>query len=190
VFVVIRYSLTWDSVAFVAPRQPFEHVRRLTWCYFWGDQVMRSLVSSSDVDELIARLDRLSPDTPRRWGTMTPHEMLCHLADSFRAMTGEREISRVPASGFRRRVMRFVALQLPLPWPKGIPTMPEVDPKRKGTPPAVFETDRQALLALLRRFLSEEARYTEHPTFGPMPRREWLIWGYRHMDHHLRQFGL
>jgi hypothetical protein len=29
-----------------------------------------------------------------------------------------------------------------------------------------------------------------HPAFGKMDQRDWLAWGYRHVDHHLRQFGV
>jgi hypothetical protein len=151
---------------------------------------MHSLSEPSTGNELIARLERLTADTSRRWGTMTSHEMLCHLADSFRGMMGERPVSRVQASAMKRRVMRFVALRVPLPWPKGIRTRPEVDPKRGGTRPVAFDADRRELIALMHRFASSTARYTQHPMFGPMPRRDWLIWGYRHMDHHLRQFGV
>ena len=151
---------------------------------------MGSLASPSDLDDVIARLERLQPDAQRQWGTLTPHEMLCHLADSYRCVMGERAVSMVPAHPFTRRVSRFIALRTPIPWPKGIPTMREVDPRRDGTRPAVFDADRQAVIALVRRFASEEARHTPHPLFGAMSRADWLIWGYRHPDHHLRQFGL
>jgi hypothetical protein len=150
----------------------------------------RSLADPSVGAELVARLQNLSPDTSRRWGTMTAHEMLCHLADSFRGMMGERSVSLVPARPLKRRLMRFVALRAPLRWPRGIPTRPEVDPKRGGTRPAAFDADRREVLALMQRFASETARYEQHPMFGAMPRADWLIWGYRHMDHHLRQFGV
>ena len=151
---------------------------------------MRGVLDDSSIPELVSRLQELSPDTTRRWGSMTSHEMLCHLADSFRAMMGERAISMVPASPLKRRVMRVIALHLPLPWPQGIPTRPEVDAKRGGSKPVAFDTDRQDVIALMRRFVSPDTRYQPHPVFGAMPRSDWRIWGYRHMDHHLRQFGL
>lgn len=28
-----------------------------------------------------------------------------------------------------------------------------------------------------------------HPAFGRMRRADWGIWAWRHLDHHLRQFG-
>lgn len=148
-----------------------------------------SLANTATATELIARIERLTPETSRRWGTMTAHEMLCHLADSFRSMLGERQASMVAASRFKRNAMRVVALHLPMRWPRGIPTRPEVDPKRGGTRPAVFDADRREVISLIQRFAADGVQYASHPMFGEMPRRDWLIWGYRHVDHHLRQFG-
>jgi hypothetical protein len=143
------------------------------------------------VEPLERRLARLTPDTPRRWGRMTAPEVVCHLSDSFRAMLGERAVEQsFPWSPARRRLIRFVALKTPLPWPKGVPTLEEVNPHREGTRPAAFDRDRAELVALLRRFVAPEAAYAAHPMFGTMSRSEWMIWTFRHVDHHLRQFGL
>ena len=72
------------------------------------------------VDALAERLSRVTPDSGRVWGTMTPHEMLCHLADSFDAMLGERHVSPGDWSPLRRRAFKWIALHTPVPWPKGI----------------------------------------------------------------------
>ena len=37
--------------------------------------------------------------------------------------------------------------------------------------------------------LAPDTRFVRHPAFGAMRRDEWLLWGYGHVDHHLRQFG-
>ncbi len=142
------------------------------------------------LDRFDGRLAQLTPDTARRWGTMTSHEMLCHLSDSFRGMLAERVTSKAPSNAFQRQLVRFVALHTPLPWPRGVPTRPEVNPHDKGTRPAVFDADRQAMRDLMHRFASHDSRYAEHPMFGPLSRREWMLWGYRHVDHHFRQFGV
>lgn len=141
------------------------------------------------VEALLARVDRITPTTPRQWGVMTAHEMVVHLADSFRAVLGMRQASAVD-TWFSRSVMKWGALHTPMSWPKGVPTRPEVDPKREGTKPAEFAADRDALVALMRQFVDPAAVRTPHPFFGAMSEQDWMIWGYRHMDHHLRQFGL
>lgn len=119
---------------------------------------------------------------------MSTGEMLCHLADSFAAVLGERPNSMVD-TWFSRSVMKWVAIHTSLPWPPGVPTRPEVDPKANGTRPGDFEADRARVVALFHRFLAADARYVPHPAFGTMTRAEWLLWGYGHVDHHLRQFG-
>ena len=120
---------------------------------------------------------------------MTSNEMLCHLADAFRAMLGERTISSTQTL-FSRTLIKWVALHSPLEWPKGVPTMPEVDQRKGGTRPVQFESDRAAVIDLLRRFALPETKHTPHPTFGDLTPGEWQVWGYRHVDHHLRQFGV
>jgi len=141
------------------------------------------------VDALSDRLSRLTPDSRRVWGTMTPHEMLCHLSDSFHGMLGERQVSSANWSPLRRVVFKWVAFHTPLPWPRGIPTLKEVNPHRDGTKPSAFEHDRAQLLLVMRRFVAPDSRHVPHPMFGEMTREEWMIWTFRHVDHHLRQFG-
>jgi hypothetical protein len=67
--------------------------------------------------------------------------------------------------------------------------MPEVNPKKSGSQPGRFEDDRNDVCHLINRFTLPTTVYSPHPAFGPLSRGEWLIWGYRHVDHHLRQFG-
>jgi Protein of unknown function (DUF1569) len=79
-----------------------------------------------------------------------------------------------------------------MPWPKGAPTTPRFLPGTGMTPSSAFEADKQALLAVLRRFgeTSPDRAFAPNPVFGRLSRRGWgrLMW--RHLDHHLRQFGL
>jgi hypothetical protein len=150
---------------------------------------MGTLATGGAADALIRRLERLEPLSRRRWGSLSAHEMLCHLSDSFRATMGERPC--VPReSWFTRTVIRWVALHTPIPWPRGVQTMPEVDPRRQGSKPEDFESDRRDVVSLIRRFGAPDVRYDRHPVLGTLSRQEWLTWAYRHVDHHVRQFGL
>ena len=149
----------------------------------------RSLNAPANVDELMGRIERLQPTSARQWGVMTPHEMLCHLADSFSAVLGDRRASSTE-TWVSRTLVKWIALHTSLPWPHGVPTRPEVDPKRDGTKPVEFERDRKTVVDLIRRFVRPDTRCGRHPGFGAMTRDEWLLWGYGHVDHHLRQFGL
>ena len=149
----------------------------------------RSLNTPANIDELLLRIEQLQPTSARAWGTMTPHEMLCHLADSFSAVLGDLQASS-NETWLSRTVVKWIALHTSLPWPHGVPTRPEVDPKRNGTKPVDFVGDQKKVVGLIRRFVLPETRFGRHPVFGGMTRNEWLLWGYAHVDHHLRQFGL
>jgi hypothetical protein len=149
----------------------------------------KSLKDVTNIDDLVGRLSRLSADSPRQWGTMTPHQMVCHLADAFQAVLGERKVTS-QENLLSRSVVKWIALHTVMPWPHGIPTMPEVDQTIGGTKPIEFERDRQKTLDLLRRFVMPGTTYGRHPGFGAMSRDEWMLWGYGHVDHHLRQFGV
>jgi hypothetical protein len=85
--------------------------------------------------------------------------------------------------------VKWIALRTPLRWPPGVPTRPEIEQGRGGTPPAEWEADRAELLKLMDAF-AERRTFGVHPTFGKMSESDWLIWGYRHVHHHLRQFGV
>ena len=120
---------------------------------------------------------------------MTPHQMLCHLADSFLAVLGDRPASS-KETWLSRTVVKWIALHTSLPWPHGVPTRPEVDQMVGGTTPVEFERDRERTAGLLRRFVQPETTYGRHPVFGALSRDEWMRWGYAHCDHHLRQFDV
>ena len=140
--------------------------------------------------EIVARLRRLTPDSPRRFGRMTPHQAICHLSDSFRAMMAPTAVSSI-ATPFSRTVVKWVALNAPMKWPSGVKTIPEVDQDYGGTRPAEFLCDRQQLELLIAEFAGRSGETLQpHPIFGRMTTREWQRWSWRHMDHHLRQFNV
>jgi len=120
---------------------------------------------------------------------MSAHEAVCHMSDAFRMALGEKAVSSRRAAF--APVVKFIALQLPMPWPRGIKTLPEVEQGCGGTAPGDFERDRAELLTLMARFSAapDSLRTATHPIFGVMSKPEWGRWGYRHVDHHLRQFG-
>lgn len=138
---------------------------------------------------LEVRLGRLQPDTPRRWGDLLPGEMLCHLADSASLVLARPG----GPSGPNRPFYKWLVLRSPLPWPKGIRTLPSVDPRREGSRPTAFESDRNRLILGLRQLAAAEAAQLPawHPVLKTaMSAEDWKAWAWRHADHHLKQFGL
>jgi hypothetical protein len=152
---------------------------------------MRTVANPSDTAALLHRLSQLTPGSQRRWGKMSPHQAVCHLADSFKVITGERPAKAVDGL-LSRTLLRFIALNTTLPWPKGAPTGEAVDQERGGTRPIEFARDATELRTLIERFAAapRDFGFRPHPFFGPLTEREWLHWAWRHTDHHLRQFGL
>jgi hypothetical protein len=152
---------------------------------------MKTLASERDKAEILQRLKAVRSDSVRRWGRMSAHQMVCHLSDSFRIVSGQKEAS--PASGpIQRTIVKWMALYVPLPWPAGIPTRPELDQEWGGTRPSEFSADVAELEALVELLTTrkEHFRGRSHPIFGRMSETGWLRWGYLHMDHHFRQFGV
>jgi hypothetical protein len=152
---------------------------------------MKTVARLSDKDEIVRRLRVVGPDRRPRWGRMSAHQMICHLSDSIRMATGQKHVS--DASGlFRRTILKWIVLYLPLPWPQGILTRPEIDQQIGGTKPVDFANDVAELEALLDRITTQSGSIDRrvHPVFGRMSEAAWLRWAYLHMNHHLRQFGV
>jgi hypothetical protein len=149
---------------------------------------VRLIADPRVLEGLVRRLEALTPSTPRRWGTLTAHEMLCHLADASASVLGRPGGAAAP----NRRWRKWLALYTALPWPHDIKTPASVDPRRGGSRPGVFQQDRERAIAGLRALAAAPptALPGSHGHFGGMKPRDWQRWGYRHTDHHLRQFGL
>ncbi len=140
---------------------------------------------------LLDRLQRLRPESRGLWGKMNAHQMVCHLVDSYGFAMGLKAASE-DITFLNRTLVRWVGLHTPLPWPKGVPTRPEMDQLSGGTRPSEFELDAAALTAAIQRFAQRPRtfQFARHPIFGDLTEWEWMRWGYLHADHHFRQFGL
>jgi hypothetical protein len=151
---------------------------------------MKTLVHARDRTELVRRLRTLNAQSPRQWGQMSVHQMVCHLADACEMATGDKRVTSA-ATRLPPVVMKWIGLYLPLRWPPGIETRPEIDQRCGGTKPGDFTADLARVEVLLDRMaaLDQDSAWPTHPVFGRMSRSEWLRWGYLHTDHHLRQFG-
>ena len=152
---------------------------------------VKTLARDRDVAEVLGRLRTLRPDSPRRWGRMSPHQVVCHLRDAFVMGTAAKPVSY--ADGWRERtIIKWIALYSPFAWPPGIMTRPEVDQEFGGTRPTTFDDDVRTLETVLQIVTTQRGFFAgrAHPIFGPLSEAAWLRWGYLHMDHHLRQFGV
>ena len=74
-----------------------------------------------------------------------------------------------------------------LPWPRGVSTAPELLSRR----PEQWANEIDALRAVIQAFAtkSQHGAWPSHPRFGQLSGAEWGRLMYRHLDHHLTQFG-
>lgn len=154
--------------------------------------MLKTLASDADKAEIVRRLGALRPDSPRRWGRMSAHQMVCHLSDGYRMLTDRRVEMLVPSS-VPRGLIKVFALYVPLKWPTGLPTTRELDQCGAGTTPGDFAVDVAGLVRLVDEITAcrqLDAAAQLHPLFGPMSASAWMRWAYLHADHHLRQFGV
>jgi hypothetical protein len=149
---------------------------------------MKTLFETAAVHELIGRIDNLTPATQARWGKMNAEQMLAHLVDAMKLATGELT-AKPKKMIFRYPPFRQFLVYL-MPFPKGAPTLPEL--RRRDSDAGTLDRNRADLARLLRDIgsRSSQKEWPEHPAFGKLGRRAWGVLGYRHADHHLRQFGV
>jgi hypothetical protein len=135
---------------------------------------------------VIARLRRLTPETPRRWGTMSAPRMVAHLTDQMYHCLGDRPCTPV-RSWLRWPPVRYLAIYW-VPWPKGRTKGP---PDAFLTQPGDWHADVANLIALLDRFGARDpaGAWPDHGLLGRMRGSDWGHLCSKHFDHHLRQFG-
>jgi hypothetical protein len=147
------------------------------------------MFNAADRAAIVARVDRLVTDAPRRWGKMTAPQMVWHLDAQLRWLLGELEVKPRGNAILRSALMKWYIIDSPLPWPRGkAPTAPELARHAPGE----WSQDIAKLKLDLERWAArgQEQGACVHAAFGPLDGRQTgkLIW--RHFDHHLQQFGV
>jgi hypothetical protein len=145
----------------------------------WDDPVRTDLVS---------RVRRLTPNHTAKWGKFRVSAMLAHVNDGLRMATGELvpgPNTRAP-SFLRWPPVRYLFIHV-LPIPKGAPTAPELLARSDSADLAQEQQTFQALFDALPR---RDTLAATHPAFGRLSRDDWGALIHKHVDHHLRQFGV
>ena len=149
---------------------------------------MKNLFEPTAATEVKSRLALLRPASARKWGKMLAPQAVAHCAAALELALGER---RPPQTLFGRTIGRLVkplAVGNDKPMRRNSPTVKglEVEDERG------LEAERRRLCELIDRFVAVgPAGCTTHPhsLLGPLTPQEWAILMYKHLDHHLRQFG-
>jgi hypothetical protein len=150
---------------------------------------MRNLFNPANVEELKQRLDRLQPNAARLWGKMDAAQMLAHCAAGMELALGDRKPKRMAIGRLLGRFIKSKAFFDEVPMRRNSPTIPGLAIDN----PRDFSAERSRLLRLIDRFAEAgPAGCTDHPHafFGDLTPDEWSAWMYKHLDHHLQQFGV
>lgn len=147
---------------------------------------MQSLMKEATRTALLARARRLTPESRPLWGRFTVDRMLAHVVETFRMALGELPVKSKNLP-LRHWPVNILVIYF-APWPKGLPTAPELIARS----PETFNRELATLETYMDKIARVEQRkeWPEHPAFGKLSRRVWGRLGYRHLDHHLRQFGV
>ena len=147
---------------------------------------MRTIFDVSARDEILTRLDRLRAEERPRWGRLDAPRMLCHISDQLRHGLGELEAHPI-RSPLALPPLNWLIIHV-LPWPKGRAKSP---PECLQRPADDWEIDRQECKRLVHAFCARgpDAAWPISPVFGRISGASWGVLAYRHLDHHLRQFG-
>lgn len=148
---------------------------------------MKSVYNKSDLLEIIARLDKISTGSERQWGTMGPAQMLAHCTEALKIPAGESKPPRLFLGRIIGSAIKNIALS-EKPFRKNSPTDPSFVIKEEKD----VNQEREKLKSLLEKFHQagiEKCSDHPHTFFGKLTPEEWGVLGYKHLDHHLRQFG-
>lgn len=149
---------------------------------------MHSLFIPADREALSRRFAMLEPGARRQWGRMEPAQMLRHCAISLEDALGTRLVQQV----FLGKLLTpFIRAQVfgTKPFRRDAST----DPTYVVADPRDFQAELSRLATLIDRLVQRGAAKTEglvHPFFGGLSGEHWGRLVYKHLDHHLRQFGV
>lgn len=146
---------------------------------------MKSLWEEATRRQTIERIEQLKPDAKALWGTMTAPQMLAHLADSMRMASGELKPAPKKLPIRHPPLKQMIVYWLPIP--RNSPTASELISRTPGS----WEEEATELMHRVQEFGRRETggNWPEHPAFGKLSPTAWGVLAYRHIDHHLRQFG-
>ena len=148
---------------------------------------MKNLFEPSSATEVRSRIESLRPESQKQWGVMNVAQMMSHCSAWFEMAAGVTAsprslIGRIVGGMAKKSILSEKPIRRNMPTDK---TLIRNDDRN-------FVEEQRHLIAWVDRFSSEGPQLYKthaHSFFGPMTPMEWAILGYKHLDHHLRQFG-
>ena len=149
---------------------------------------MKNLFDPTAAADILSRFEKLEPDSKALWGKMYVAQMLAHIQVPAQLALGDRQLKKNILGLLFGRIAKKKLLS-EKPFPAGLPTDPSFVMKGEYD----FHIEKRKALALLNRLVGggETGLIKQtHPFFGKMTADEWGILTWKHLDHHLRQFGV
>jgi hypothetical protein len=150
---------------------------------------MKNLFEPARVEEVKERTAHLRPDSQRLWGKMNAAQAVAHCAAGLELATGTRLPPRLPMGRIIGWIVKPLALGNDEPMRRNSPTVPGLVMADERN----LATERERLNGLIDRFAAagpDGCTTHPHSFFGRLTPQEWAILMYKHLDHHLRQFGV
>jgi hypothetical protein len=150
---------------------------------------MKNLFDAATVAEVKDRMAHLGPESERQWGKMNAPQAVAHCSAGLELAMGDRRPPQLWLGRIIGWIIKPMALGNDAPMRRNSPTVPSIVVADERD----LRAERDKLTALIDRFAaSGPAGCTTHPHsfFGRLTPQEWAILMYKHLDHHLRQFGV
>lgn len=150
---------------------------------------MSTLHDPATREALKARLRGVRADSPRKWGEMSPDQMMWHLCAGMEMCMGVLDISReknplpIPLPRF---LVRWMILGMP--WPRGAPTLSVA---YAGGKQFDLEAERARCLRIMDEFAARPLNgpWPYHPFMGQLTGEQYSMLQIKHINHHLAQFS-
>jgi len=150
---------------------------------------MKHLFDAAVVKEVKERIAQLGPDSERLWGKMSAGQALAHCSAAMEWAVGDSLPPRAFPGRIMGRIVKPLVLRNEEPMRRNSPTVKTLvvaDDRELGA-------ERERLCGLIDRFAAggpEHCTTHPHSFFGRLTPEEWAKLMYKHLDHHLRQFGV
>jgi Protein of unknown function (DUF1569) len=148
---------------------------------------LKNLFDKDAHTEITDRINSLSPQSQRQWGKMNVAQMLAHCKEAFKVPLRDKKIPRMFIGlligwAFKNKLYNDE------PWKRNLPTAPNFIIKDERD----FEKEKLELTGLINQFYNggpQKVGRFPHPMFGSFTSSQWGRAMYKHIDHHLMQFG-
>ncbi len=149
----------------------------------------QSLTQKETAAATIHRIESLTAMAKPFWGSMNAAEMLqhCRVVKSSILTAKPTEVKGT----LKQALIRFAFLNFIKKLPQGRQAPQRIKDATALTPLGSFEEEQAALISIVKSYPNHTAAIAAaHPVFGPMSTKQWGVFAWIHLDHHLRQFGV